>query len=86
MHFVFCIVSPPLHFMKKALLAVFYLLLFAPAAPAQTDTSALHIYKVNRKWELPVSAGFLAVSYAGFRELDDVATLSAEQVMQLHPD
>lgn len=41
-------------------------------------------YKVNAKWELPVSAGFLGASYWGFRTLDRRASLTEDEVNQLN--
>lgn len=66
-------------------LLIYCLLLGTTVSFGQPDTTLFSPYRVSKPYELTGSVLFIGVSYLGFRELDRVATLSADEVATLTP-
>jgi len=58
----------------------------AQSGATQSDTVSPSPYRVYRAYELSASGVLLGASYFGFRQLDRVATLTADEVTKLRPD
>lgn len=70
--------------MKKLVLftsCIFYL----NTSFAQVDTLGKKLYNVKLKYELPVSVACIGLSTAGFRQLDKVSEMDANDIVQLDP-
>ena len=66
-------------------LLLFCFLLETTVSFAQTDTTYGSPYRVNKTYELTGSVLFIGASYVGFRALDRVATLTADELAALSP-
>ncbi len=72
--------------MQRFLILLFCLFHSLFANAQHRDSIPTDLYKVNYKWEVPVSVAFLAGSYFGFRALDKYASYTAEDIKKLNPN